>query len=96
MQPATSSPASTGKSVVGSNVPQPETHRPPTRAQTSVFAMTNEEAEDRPNVITGIMSIFQNDARVLIDSGSDKSYISSAFACLADRALSPLEYPLVV
>ena len=46
--------------------------------------------------ITGIMSIFQNDARVLIDSGSDKSYISSAFARLADRALSPLEYPLVV
>ena len=58
--------------------------------------MTKEEAEDRPNVITGIMSIFQNDARVLIDSGSDKFFISSAFACLADRALSPLEHPLVV
>ena len=54
--------------------------------------MTNEEAEDRPNVITSIMSIFQNDARVLIDFGSDKSFISSAFACLADRALSSLEY----
>ena len=48
-----------------------------------VFAMTIEEPEDRPNVITGIMSIFQNDACVLIDSGSDKSYISSAFARLA-------------
>ena len=58
--------------------------------------MTNEEVEDRPNVIIGIMSIFQNDVRVLIDSGSNKSFISSAFACLADGALSPLKYPLVV
>ena len=58
--------------------------------------MTNEEVENRLNVITGIMSIFQNDARVLIDSGSDKSFISSAFACLADKALFPFEYPLVV
>ena len=58
--------------------------------------MTNEEAEDRPNMITGIMSIFHNDACVLIASGSDKSFISSAFACLIDRAFSPLEHPLVV
>ena len=95
-EPTTSSPASTSKSVIACNVPQPETHRPPTRAQTRVFSMTNEEAEEKPNVITGIMSIFHNDARILIDSGSDKSFISSAFACLADRALSPLKYPLVV
>ena len=40
--------------------------------------MTNEKVEGRPNVITGIMSIFQHDARVLIDSGSEKSFISSA------------------
>ena len=95
-QPTTSSPAFIGKSIVANNVPQPKTHRPQIRAQTRVFALTNKETEDRPNVITGIISIFQNDARVLIDSGFDKSFISSAFACLADGALSPLMYPLVV
>ena len=58
--------------------------------------MTNEETEDRPNMITGIMSIFHNDACVLIDSGFDKSFISSAFAYLADRGIFPLEHPLVV
>ena len=54
--------------------------------------MTDEEAEDIPNVITSIMSILQNDASVLIDFGSDKSFISSAFVCLTDSALFLLEY----
>ena len=52
--------------------------------------------EDRPIEITSIMSIFHNDARVLIDFRSDKSFINSTFACLADRALFPLEHPLIV
>lgn len=58
--------------------------------------MTNEEAEDRPNVIIGIISLFHNDALVLIDSRPDKSFISSTFSYLANRAFSPLEHQLVV
>ncbi|XP_039117809.1 uncharacterized protein LOC120253542 [Dioscorea cayenensis subsp. rotundata] len=51
-QPVASSPVTT-KSGAASNTSQPGAHRPQTRAQTRVFAMTEEEAECRPNVITG-------------------------------------------
>lgn len=58
--------------------------------------MTNENTEDKPNMITDIMSIFHNDAHVLINSRSDKSFISSTFACLDNMALFSHECQFVV
>ncbi|KAH7685678.1 Zinc finger CCHC-type protein [Dioscorea alata] len=51
--PAVSTPGAPTRSVAASNIPQGGTSRPQTRSQTRIFAMTNEEDEDRPNVITG-------------------------------------------
>ncbi|XP_039115261.1 uncharacterized protein LOC120250502 [Dioscorea cayenensis subsp. rotundata] len=83
-------------SVAVSNSPQDGTARPQTRSQTRVFDMTNEEAEDRPNVITGTVSIFQHDAYVLIDSRSERSFVSTVISCHADRIASPLYCELLI
>ncbi|WRX18085.1 hypothetical protein QQP08_010572 [Theobroma cacao] len=42
------------------------------------------------------MIVFDRDAHVLIDSGSDRSYLSISFASFLDRNLSPLEEEIVV
>ncbi|WRX22759.1 hypothetical protein QQP08_015246 [Theobroma cacao] len=42
------------------------------------------------------MIVFDRNAHVLIDSGSDRSYVSISFASFSDRNLSPLEEEIVV
>ncbi|EOX99709.1 Uncharacterized protein TCM_008506 [Theobroma cacao] len=42
------------------------------------------------------MIVFDRDAHVLIDSGSDRSYVSISFASFSDRNLSPVEEEIVV
>ncbi|OMO53166.1 Retroviral aspartyl protease [Corchorus olitorius] len=84
------------RSGTGSNLPNQSFQRPQTRSQTRVFALSNEEAQIRPNVVTGTMSIFQHDAYVLIDSGAEMSFINTKFAQYSDKNLSPLEPEIVV
>ncbi|EOY26510.1 DNA/RNA polymerases superfamily protein [Theobroma cacao] len=73
-----------------------DSSRPQTRTATRVFAVTEDEARVRPGAVTGAMSLFDKDAYVLIDSGSDRSYVSTTFASIADKNLSPLEGEIVV
>ncbi|XP_039136414.1 uncharacterized protein LOC120273778 [Dioscorea cayenensis subsp. rotundata] len=60
--------------------------------------MTNEEAEDvLQRDYSVIVSIFfKDDAYVLIDSGSERSFVSTAFSCHADRIASPLDCELLI
>ena len=51
--------------------------RPPARGR--VYAMTRQEAQATPDVVTGTLSIFGDDARVLIDSGATHSFISREY-----------------
>ncbi|EOY08653.1 DNA/RNA polymerases superfamily protein [Theobroma cacao] len=81
---------------VESNTSTHPPSRPQTRTATRVFAVTEDEARVRPGAVTGTMSLFDKDAYVLIDSGSDRSYVSTTFASIADRNLSPLEGEIVV
>ncbi|WRX28972.1 Reverse transcriptase domain - like 10 [Theobroma cacao] len=46
--------------------------------------------------MAGTMIVFDRDAHVLIDSGSDRSYVSISFASFSDRNLSPLEEEIIV
>lgn len=57
--------------------------------------MTNKEAKCRPNVIICTLSIFHHNAFVLIDSGPERSFVSTISAYHANRALSPLSCELV-
>ena len=51
--------------------------RPPARGR--VYAMTSQEALTTPDVVTGTLSIFGDDARVLIDPGATHSFISHEY-----------------
>ncbi|WRX25294.1 Reverse transcriptase domain - like 10 [Theobroma cacao] len=84
------------RSGVESNTPTHPPSRPQSRTSTRVFAMTKDEAQVRPGAVTGTVSLFDKDAYVLIDSGSDRSYVSTTFASIADRNLSPLEEEIVI
>ena len=58
--------------------------------------MTASEAQANPNTMISIMIVFGSSARVLFDSGSSRSFMSSSFALHADRELFPLKHKLVV
>ena len=51
--------------------------RPPARGR--VYAMTSQEALTTPDVVTGTLSIFGDDALVLIDPGATHSFISHEY-----------------
>ncbi|OMP06578.1 reverse transcriptase [Corchorus capsularis] len=93
---AQASTATTSGSGAGGNTTLQNSSKPVTRAQSRLYSMTQEEAATRPEVITGTLTIFGRDAYVLIDSGSERSFISNAFAGYSDRDLSPLDCDLVV
>ena len=58
--------------------------------------MTTDEAQVNPDTVTGIMIVFGILVRVLFDSRSSGSFVSSSFALHADRELSPLKSKLII
>ena len=46
--------------------------------------------------MTGIMIVFDTPARILFDTGSSLSFVSTTFALYANRELVPLKNKLVV
>jgi len=81
------------QSGAGSNAPATA---PTARTQTRIFAASEKEAQVRPGTVTGTLAIFGQPAYVLIDPGSDRSYIRTAFSSHSDRPLEPLEIELVI
>ncbi|KAJ8773394.1 hypothetical protein K2173_028571 [Erythroxylum novogranatense] len=77
----------------------PKRAHPPDRsrgqAPARVFAMTREEAETAPEVVTGMIKLFDVDVLALIDPGSTHSFVSSG-RTICGRVLSPLDTPLMV
>ncbi|KAL0537616.1 hypothetical protein IC582_026599 [Cucumis melo] len=64
--------------------------------QGKVYAMTQQEAEDAPNVITGTILICNVPADVLFDPGATHSFLSSIFLTKLNRMLEPLSYGLAI
>ncbi|KAJ8761158.1 hypothetical protein K2173_001214 [Erythroxylum novogranatense] len=77
----------------------PRRAHPPDRsrgqAPARVFAMTREEAETAPEVVTGMIKLFDDCVLALIDPGSTHSFVSSG-RTICGRVLSPLDTPLMV
>ena len=47
------------------------------------FQITTEEAQDNPNVVTGIFLVNSHSARIVFDFGATNSFVSHTFArCL--------------
>ena len=68
----------------------------PQRTQTRIFAMTSREAQANPDTVTGTMIVFGTPARILFDTGSSRSFVSTTFVLHANRELVPLKNKLVV
>ncbi|TYK29792.1 reverse transcriptase [Cucumis melo var. makuwa] len=60
------------------------------RQQGKVYAMTQQEAEDAPDVITGTILICNVPADILFDPGATQSFVSSIFMTKLNRLLKPL------
>ncbi|KAA0040198.1 DNA/RNA polymerases superfamily protein [Cucumis melo var. makuwa] len=66
------------------------------RQQGEVYAMTQQEAEDAPDVITGTIFICNVPADVLFDPGATHSFVSSIFLTKLNRMLEPLSEGLAI
>ncbi|KAA0032554.1 DNA/RNA polymerases superfamily protein [Cucumis melo var. makuwa] len=60
------------------------------RQQGKVYAMTQQEAEDAPDVITDMILICNVPANVLFDPSATHSFVSSIFLTKLNRMLEPL------
>ena len=58
--------------------------------------MTSGEAQANSDTVTGTMIIFGIPARILFDTGSSRSFVSTIFALLANKELVLLKNKLVV
>ncbi|KAA0051482.1 putative retrotransposon protein, identical [Cucumis melo var. makuwa] len=66
------------------------------RQQGKVYAMTQQEAEDAPDVITATILICNVPADVLFDPGATHSFVSSIFLTKLNRMLEPLPERLAI
>ncbi|KAJ9535694.1 hypothetical protein OSB04_un001155 [Centaurea solstitialis] len=63
----------------------------PARTKARVFCMTADEAADTPEIVTGTFLVNSMFARVMFDSGAERSFISPIFACKLNIQPSQLE-----
>ena len=68
--------------------------RPQTQAM--VFAVTQQEADVAPEVMTGTIQVFESDAYVLIDPGATHSFISAKFIAQVNIEIQPIDCSMVV
>ncbi|KAL5570732.1 hypothetical protein UlMin_020329 [Ulmus minor] len=66
------------------------------KTQARVFAMTKEDVETSPTVVTGIMFVHEIPAYVLIDSGATHSFINPMLVKKLGKSLSILDAPFCV
>ncbi|KAL5840453.1 hypothetical protein ACOSQ4_013061 [Xanthoceras sorbifolium] len=70
--------------------------RPDSRAPTRVYGVRAQEDKDAPDMIAGIISIFDTTAIALIDPGSTHSYICDAMLKHRNLETEPTEYDVLV
>ena len=61
------------------------------RTQARVYAVTQQDADAAPDVVTGIISILDHDAYTLVDPGATHSFASKHFLDLFQIETQPLE-----
>ena len=64
--------------------------------QARVFAVTHQDADTAPKVVTYIISVFGRDAHILIDPGATHSFISMGFISKVNVESQPINYSIVV
>ena len=64
--------------------------------QARVFAVTQQEADNTYNVVTGMILVFDRDAYILIDPGATHSFISKGFISNVNVESQPIDCSIVV
>ena len=64
--------------------------------QARVFAVTQQDANTASDVVTGIISVFNRDAHILIDHEATHSFISMGFISNVNVESKPIDYSIVV
>ena len=64
--------------------------------QARVFAVTQQNVDTAPDVVTGIISVFDRDAHILIDPGATHSFISMGFISNVNVESQPIDCSIVV
>ena len=67
-----------------------------TRTQARVFTVTQQEVDASPDVITGMISVYDHDAYALVDPGSTHSFISLPFTERHQIESQPIDGRMVV
>ena len=67
-----------------------------TRTQARVFTVTQQEADASPDVITGMISVYDHDAYALVDPGATHSFISVPFTERHQIESQPIDSRMVV
>ena len=68
--------------------------RPMTQAR--VFAVTQQDANTAPDVVTGMILVFDRDAHILIDPKATHSFISKGFISNVNVESQPIDCSIVV
>ena len=66
------------------------------RTQARVFSVTQQEADASPDVITGMISVYDHDAYALVDPGATHSFISIPFTERHQIESQPIDGRMVV
>ena len=61
-----------------------------------MFAVTQQEADVAPEVMTGTIQVFDRDAYVLIDPSATHSFISTKFIAQVNIEIQPIDCSMVV
>ena len=64
--------------------------------QARVFEITQQDANTAPDVVTGIISVFDRDAHILIDPGATHSFISMRFISNVNVESQPIDCNILV
>ena len=64
--------------------------------QARVFAVTQQDADTTPDVVTSMILVFDRDAHILIDPGATHSFISMGFISNVNVGSQPIDCSIVV
>ena len=64
--------------------------------QARVFVVTQQDVETAPDVMTGMISVFDRDAHILIDPRATHSFISMGFISNVNVESQPIDCSIVV
>ena len=64
--------------------------------QAMVFAVTQQDADTAPDIVTGMILVFDRDAHIIIDPGVTHSFISMGFISKVNVESQPIDCSIVV